>query len=341
MSNVKRKIYYVMGALILIFGISIWGGAQPTAASTALQEENEPEEQEQEEQEGQEEQETSEQDAQSVWDVITANEQLSDFRILARAAALNNNLHGDGPFTVFVPSNAALEDLQSKFADTTATPTDVLLYHIVNGHFNGPDVANRSTLTTLLGEQINVNVENGQIVLNGTAVVTTLDIRAENGVVHIIDEVLLPPENALSMSDKGSRDASLWQVLQEDGRFTTFLALAEQAGLADELSNTNNTFTIFAPTDTGFANIGEELVNEYTRNDDTIAAILSYHLVGDQLGINQVATDTYIPTLEGRPLFVTYTEDTQTVEINGQPLTDVNIVAANGVIHVVDSVFAP
>lgn len=318
MFDAKRKFYYVLGAMLLIFAISAWG-AQPTAASPAIQEES----------------------TQSVWDVITANEQLAEFETIARAAVLADNLDQDGPFTVFAPTNAALDQLQSTFADSDATPTEILLYHIVNGRYNGPNVANQSTLMTLMGEQINVHVEDGQIVLNDMVTVTTTDIEAENGVVHIIDQVLLPPANALSTSDKGSPDDSLWQVLEEDGRFTTFLSLAEQAGLNDELANINNTYTVFVPTDTAFENLSEEQVNDYTKNNDTVEAILSYHLVGDQLGINQIATDDYISTMEGRPLFVTYDEDNQAVMINGQPLTDFNIVAENGVIHVVDSVLAP
>lgn len=322
-----KKFYYVLGALLLILAIGIWG-AQPTAASPALQEETE---QQDEQEEGE----------QSVWDVITANEELSQFETIARAAVLADNLDQDGPFTVFAPTNAALEDLQSTFGDSEATTTEILLYHIINGRYNGPNVADRSTLMTLMGEQINVKVENGQIVLNDTVTITTTDIVAENGVVHIIDQVLLPPQNALRTSDESSTDASLWQVLEEDGRFTTFLSLAQQAGLADELANTNANLTVFVPTDTAFDNLDEEQVNEYTKNNDTVEAILSYHLVGDRLGINQIATDEYIPTLEGRPLFVTYDEDNPIVMINGQPVTEFNIVAANGVIHVVDTVLAP
>jgi transforming growth factor-beta-induced protein len=318
MLNAKRKLYFVLGVLLLSFAISAWG-AQPAAATAAIQEESE----------------------QSVWDVITANEELGEFATLTEAAVLADNLDGDGPFTVFAPTNSVLDDLQSIFADSETTPTDALLYHIVNGNYNGAAVANRSTLMTLMGEPISIDVKNGQIVLNDTVIVTTTDIVAENGVVHVINGVLLPPENALSTSDKGSPDATLLQVLEEDGRFTTFLTLAEQAGFTDEFSAVNNTYTIFAPTDTAFENMSEEQMDEYTKNTAAIKAILSYHLVGDELGINQIATDDYIPTLEGRPLFVTYNEDDLVVRLNGQPLTDFNIVAKNGVIHAVDAVLAP
>jgi transforming growth factor-beta-induced protein len=273
--------------------------------------------------------------------VITANEQLTGFETMARAAVLADNLDRDGPFTVFAPTDAALNELAGAFANSEATATQILLYHIVNGSYNGPDVANRSTLTTLMGEQININVEGGQIILNDTVAVTTTDIQAENGVVHIIDGVLLPPENALTTSGQGSPDETLLQVLEDDGRFTIFLDLAEQAGLSDELSNVNDSYTVFAPTDAAFDSLSEEQANDFTRDSDTIETILSYHFVGDQLGINQIATDDYIPTVEGRPLFVDYDEDSQAVMINGQPLREFNIVAANGVIHVVDSVLTP
>jgi transforming growth factor-beta-induced protein len=335
-SSKKRKSSLLIVVLMFILGIGFWTVPQPAAASPTVQEDAE-----QEDAEDDAQQNDSQESSQSVWDVIKGNEQLSDFVTLARAAGLADNLDHDGPFTVFVPTNQALADLETILSRSGITHTQLLLYHIANGQYGSAAVADRSALVTLMGEPLQISVENGEVILNGSAAVTTADLSGDNGVVHIIDSILLPPENSLGVSTRGSSSDSLLQVLEDDGRFTTFLSLAQQAGFADDLSQLNNTFTIFAPTNTAFDNLTQDQIDEYTKDEDTLNAILLYHLVGDRLGINQIATDDYIPTREGRPLFVTYDEDNQTVMINGQPLADFNIVAGNGVIHAVDTILTP
>jgi uncharacterized surface protein with fasciclin (FAS1) repeats len=97
---------------------------------------------------------------------------------------------------------------------------------------------------------------------------------------------------------------------------------------------------VFAPTDAAFEKLSDEQMNQIMNDANTREAILFYHIVGDMLGINQIATDDYIPTLEGRPLIVT-TNNSQQVFINGEQLASFNIVAANGVVHAVDTVLMP
>jgi uncharacterized surface protein with fasciclin (FAS1) repeats len=129
-------------------------------------------------------------------------------------------------------------------------------------------------------------------------------------------------------------------VLAEDGRFTTFLSLLDNANLDVDLDNSAQRYTVFAPTDAAFEKLSDEQMNQIMNDANTREAILFYHIVGDMLGINQIATDDYIPTLEGRPLIVT-TNNNQQVFINGEQLTTFNIVAANGVVHAVDTVLMP
>lgn len=280
------------------------------------------------------------QEAQTLWQVIQSHEQLSDVELLLRAAGLANNLEEDGPFTVFAPTDAAMAAFTSLAADTEATATEILLYHVANGAYRGSDLANLTTLRTLMGGHLTIAVEDGTIILNDTVAVTTLDIEAENGVLHLVEAVLLPPVNALSTPELGSSEADLVSLLTADGRFTTFLSLAETAGLSQALANPANQYTVFAPTDAAFEKLTDELMAQLQADAGTQKAILAYHLVGDTLGINQIATDSYIPTVEGRPLIVTTNENLQ-VFINGQTLQSFNHVASNGVFHVVDTVLIP
>jgi transforming growth factor-beta-induced protein len=279
-------------------------------------------------------------DPPTLMDLIRAHDQLNDFELLVDASGLAVNLERDGPFTVFAPTDAALANLETQVANSNATLTEILLYHVVNGRYTAADVANRAALPTLMGDQFAIHVNGGEIILNDAVTITTLDDVAINGVIHIVDAVLVPPVNSLFIATQGSQVDTLDAVLAADGRFTTLLSLLADADLNVDLSNPAQSYTVFAPTDAAFEKLSEEQMNQLMTDFQTREAILAYHVIGDPLGINQIATDRFIPTLEGRPLIVT-TDESVKVYINGVPLESFNIVAANGVIHVLDTVLMP
>jgi uncharacterized surface protein with fasciclin (FAS1) repeats len=135
----------------------------------------------------------------TIVDIAVSN---PDFSILVDAviaADLVDALAGDGPFTVFAPTNAAfvalLEDLgltaEELLADTDLLE-EVLLYHVVSGKYTSTDIVGLSSLTTLQGDDVAISVSNGDVFINESQVIIP-DIMASNGVVHVIDEVLLPP----------------------------------------------------------------------------------------------------------------------------------------------------
>lgn len=276
----------------------------------------------------------------TIYDVIKADDRLVSFGMLVDAAALADNLAQDGPFTVFAPTEAAWATFETMKNNTDATLTEILLYHVINGNYTAPNVANLATLPTLLGEHIAFSVQNGTIVLNDSIKVTVTDMPASNGVVHIIDTVLLPPINSLITSPLGSSDMSITEVLANQGNFTTFLDLVDQAGLMSMLADTNTVYTVFAPTDEAFASTSSAMLTQWMANPDELKTILLYHIVGDKLSINQLANDDFIPTLEGRPLILSIDENIQ-VFINGYPIEQFNIQAQNGVIHSLNQVLTP
>jgi uncharacterized surface protein with fasciclin (FAS1) repeats len=280
----------------------------------------------------------------SVYDVIVSDSRLSTFELLVEAAALANNLELDGPFTVFAPTDeawATFEAMNAEEPQTDATLTQILLYHVVNGNYPASRVVARDSVPTLLRESVSFNVDGETITLDDSAEVIEADLGATNGVVHIIDKVLIPPVHSLATSQLGSPNLTIAEVLEEDGRFGTLLALMEQADLLDELQNPNAEHTLFAPTDEAFEALPEDVLDEWMApGNSQFVGIMAYHLVTDRLGINQIATDELIPTLEGHPIFVT-TDEELGVYLNGAPIESFNIVASNGVIHVVDSVLMP
>lgn len=114
-----------------------------------------------------------------------------------QAAGLESTLRSAGPFTVFAPTDAAFAalpagTLEALLADP-ATLADILLYHVVPGDVRAADVVGLTSATAANGDAIGISVVNGGVVLNGTANVTATDVLATNGVIHVIDAVILPP----------------------------------------------------------------------------------------------------------------------------------------------------
>ncbi|MFZ0545243.1 MAG: fasciclin domain-containing protein [Candidatus Promineifilaceae bacterium] len=278
---------------------------------------------------------------QTIYEVIQNEPELASFKALVDAAALSDNLQQDGPFTVFAPTNEAWAAFDVK-ADTDATMTDILLYHILNGDYSTSELTDKEAVATLAGKYIFFNTAEDGVVLNETVPVTTAEIQATNGVVHIIDTVLPYPEgNTVFASEKGSPNNSIVEVLANDGRFDTLLSLLERADLMGELQDTSASYTLFAPTDEAFEKVPPELLEEWLADPEgALNTILSYQIVNDRLTINQIANAKYLPTLEGRAIAVTTDQFVQ-VYLNGRPIQSFNILADNGIIHVMDEVILP
>jgi uncharacterized surface protein with fasciclin (FAS1) repeats len=115
-----------------------------------------------------------------------------------QAAGLAETLSGPGPFTVFAPTNAAFEKLPAGTLETLLKPenkaklVDILTYHVVAGAYTSADLKDGMTLTTVEGKTLMIKVQNGQVWINGAAMVETADVISSNGVTHVINSVLLP-----------------------------------------------------------------------------------------------------------------------------------------------------
>ncbi len=134
-----------------------------------------------------------------IVDTAAANESFSILVAAIEAAELVDALKGKGPFTVFAPTNEAFEALPEGTLESLLEPENkealqsILTYHVVAGRYPSPRLINtQPTLTTLQGGELKVSVEDGTVTV-GTATVTATDVRATNGVIHVIDSVLLPP----------------------------------------------------------------------------------------------------------------------------------------------------
>ena len=140
---------------------------------------------------------------QAMTDIVGTAVGAGQFTTLAKAlqaADLVTTLKGAGPFTVFAPTDAAFAKLPAAtLASLLANPAElskVLTYHVVAGKVTAADVVKLSEATTVNGAQVQIAVRDGKVVLNGTSTVATADVMASNGVIHVIDTVILPPTTA-------------------------------------------------------------------------------------------------------------------------------------------------
>lgn len=133
----------------------------------------------------------------TVVDIIVNSEDHETLEAAVIAADLAGTLSGDGPFTVFAPTDDAFAalpagTLDTLLADPSGALTDILLYHVLGAEVLSTDLSDGQTATTLLGEDISISISNDSVIINDVALVITADIIADNGVVHVIDAVLTP-----------------------------------------------------------------------------------------------------------------------------------------------------
>ena len=204
------------------------------------------------------------------------------------------------------------------------------------------DVVKYEGAETIEGENIAIAVVDGEVVLNDSAKVVLTDIAASNGIIHVIDAVLLPPSmTEEAMAEDEMMDAkSIAEIAVEDGRFTTLVAALDAAGLVDTLAGEGE-FTVFAPIDDAFAALPAGTVETLLEDPQgALTDILLYHVVEGAVPAETVVTLDSAPTLQGSDVHITVSEEgvflNDTVKVI---ITDV--MASNGIIHVIDGVLLP
>merc|ERR1712011_1471 len=259
---------------------------------------------------------------------------------LAVKAGLADTLIGDGPFTVFAPSNDAFAALPAELVDTLMQDTEllkkVLLYHVVSGEVPSNAASNNIKLDSVEGAPLLVNLYlkskyyNGFITINGKRV-TNADNKADNGLVHFIDGVMMIPQG------------DLVDVLAADPRFSTLVTAVKEAGLVDTVKAAD-AFTIFAPTNEAFAKVPEDTLNSLLADKEALSAVLLRHVAPGYLyskGIMWAELETAGGEMIASQVFrkgvvkvVSSNDGSRTVA----RVIDTDITATNGVIHAIDTV---
>jgi transforming growth factor-beta-induced protein len=266
---------------------------------------------------------------QSIVDVAVANGNFTTLVGALEATGLDEALEGEGPFTVFAPTDAAFELLPDGLVASldAATLADILEYHVVSGELFAEDVVAADSATTL-GGTVDIAVDGGTVVLDGRVQVTTTDIEADNGVIHVIDAVLLP----------GAFPGDIVDALSSSPRFSSLVGAVVDAGLVETLQGDNggDGFTVFAPTNAAFAEI------VVPTDVPVLTDVLTYHVLPATVGSTAAVAvaesgDPNVATVEGSDVALSLPGGVLT--LNGSAaVTYADIETDNGVIHVIDTV---
>jgi transforming growth factor-beta-induced protein len=266
----------------------------------------------------------------TIVDIAVADGRFKTLVQAVQAAGLAETLSGQGPFTVFAPTDDAFAKLPAGTLEALLADPEqlknILLYHVVAGKVMSDQAKSLSEAEMLNGEKVSIKAEMDKLMINDSQVVLA-DIEASNGVIHVIDTVLLPPQKA-----------TIVDIAKEDGRFTTLLSAVEAAGLVDTL-NSEGPFTVFAPTDEAFAKLPAGTIEALLQDIPQLSSILLYHVVPGKLMAADVTAADYLNTAQGESVRIKVEDGKAYINEAQIILTDIE--AANGVIHVIDTVILP
>jgi transforming growth factor-beta-induced protein len=281
----------------------------------------------------------------TIVDIAVEDGRFTTLVAAVQAAGLAETLSGEGPFTVFAPTDEAFAALPEGTLDSLLLPenkqqlTDILLYHVVPGKVMASDVTGldgKMADTALEGKQIGIKVDMGNVYLNENTQVIITDIEASNGVIHVIDSVLMPPSDE---SATGAMD--IVDTAAADGRFTTLVTAVQAAELVETLKG-EGPFTVFAPTDDAFASLPEGTLDTLLlpENKQQLTDILLYHVLPGQVMAADVTALTSATTVLGKDATIKV-EDGKVFLNDNVEIIITDIETSNGVIHVIDTVLLP
>ncbi len=251
----------------------------------------------------------------------------------AKAANLVGALSGGQELTVFAPTDDAFAKLPPGTVESLLLPQNkdrlaaVLTYHVVPGRVMAADAYGLRSATTLNGQKLDLNLQNDLPKINNASLTAT-DIQCTNGVIHVIDEVLLPADKSIPVT------------ATEAGIFNTLVAAVGAADLGGVLSG-KGPFTVFAPTDDAFAKLPSGTVDSLLEpgSKQKLVDILKYHVVPGRVYADQAVKARTAQTLLGRSVKIGFSANG--ISVNDATVISKNIETSNGVVHAIDTVLIP
>ena len=299
-----------------------------------------------------------------IVETATAAGNFTTLLAAAEAADLVDALKGAGPITVFAPTDEAFAKLpagtvEALLADKDAL-TAILTYHVVPGAVTSDQVVTLSSAETLNGASVTITLTTDGKVKIDNALVTVTDIKATNGVIHVIDAVMIPGAPGVAKQAGIATAATFgggWVAKAiRNGQlnwFTKYLSLytvsrlanlptlttaVKAAGLQSTLMY-NGPFTLFGPTEEAFAALPAGTVEALLKDPATLSNILLYHVTPGVVKAADVVKLTEATMANGDKVSISVVNGG--VKINNSNVLFVNIAARNGVLHIIDGVLLP
>jgi transforming growth factor-beta-induced protein len=273
----------------------------------------------------------------TIAEIVAADGQFSTLLGIVQAAGLVEALDDENAtFTVFAPVNAAFAPYNvDVLAADEAVLGDVLQYHVIEGAaVESSDLSDGQTVTTLAGDDLLVRIIDGNVFIDGSQV-TTPDVMAENGVVHVIDRVMVGNQNLATVASAVNATSSLFDVVVD-------------AGLGEAFAGADG-WTVFAPNNAAFAAV-EGVLGELS--EEQVVEILQYHVLPDAVTnssellalLAENDGEVSVPTATGEEVVITQAGDGSISFNGGQAsldLSNLDYFASNGIIHLIDGVLLP
>jgi len=268
--------------------------------------------------------------SQTITDIVVESPDHNTLETAVIAAGLAGTLAGPGPYTVFAPTDAAFDALgmttiNALLADPSGALTNILLQHVVNGVADGSNIFDGMKISNLAGENLEISTTGGLSVEGIT--ISVADIKASNGVVHVIDAVI-------------SKPASVVDIIVNSADHNTLETAVLAAGLQGALSDPNSTFTVFAPTDAAFAALDPAVLNAALADPQgLLTQVLTNHVVAGTLEASFISDGLGVSNLSGGAL--DFAVNGSSVTVNNANIIVTSLQAQNGLVHVIDAVLLP
>jgi uncharacterized surface protein with fasciclin (FAS1) repeats len=276
----------------------------------------------------------------SIVDVAVANGSFTTLVTALEATGLDVTLSDmDSSFTVFAPTDDAFallgDETITALLDDTETLSDILTYHVIGSEIDSTAAISSagSTVEMVNGDSTGLSLDGDSLLVN-TVTVTTVDVEADNGVIHVIDAVLIPPV------DKGTPTMNIVDTAVSAGDFGTLVTALQAAGLDATLADETQSFTVFAPTDAAFAMIDPDTLDLLLADTDALSDVLLQHVVSGEVSSVTAYTLNGLSatTASGAEIPVAINSELDTLTFGGATVTTTDIYTTNGVIHVIDMV---
>jgi transforming growth factor-beta-induced protein len=274
--------------------------------------------------------------AKSIYETAKADTTFSILVAGIDKAGLKTTLSGTGTFTVFAPSNSAFRKLGLSVAVINSITDakeieelkELILFHALGTKVKSTELSNSyaSSLFTVNGNGVSLKIAVNPVKINNEANVTMANIETSNGIIHVVDAVLMPP--------------TVVDIAVNNGGFTSLVAALDKADLVETLEDSES-ITVFAPADKAFSDINFKL-DDFTK--EALAPILTAHVLGSQVRSSQIKNNDQVTTLN-ESVKLTF-NTTMGVKFSGGKTSDISVTTAdlqatNGVVHVINKVILP